>query len=143
MSPPQFIIRALRAEDYPAVLALWSAADGVEVAEGDGPADLAAYLARNPGLSRVALDGDGGIVAAVLCGHDGRRGLIYHLAVSPAHRRHGLGRRLVEECLTALRATGVRRVLLLVADGNAPARAFWAGAGFVPVEGATVLGRDL
>jgi GNAT superfamily N-acetyltransferase len=48
-------------------------------------------------------------VGAVLCSHDGRRGLIYHLAVAPAHHGQGIGKRLVQECITGLRDAGITR----------------------------------
>src|SRR5688572_30864431 len=98
-----FSFRRFRASDYPAVLRLWRRAKGVEVAEGDDRAGVLAYLKRNPGLSQVAL-ARGRIVGAMLCGHDGRRGLIYHLAVSPRHQGFGVGRRLVEIGVAGLKA---------------------------------------
>ncbi len=75
------------------VLALWQATEGVGLSEGDTKDELAAYLLRNPGLSLVACR-DGRIVGAVLCGHDGRRGCLYHLAVAIPHRHLGIGRAL-------------------------------------------------
>lgn len=134
--------RALGESDLDAALALWGASDGVELAEGDGRAELTRYLARNPGLSRGALAGEA-LVGAVLCGHDGRRGLIYHLAVAPAWRGRGLGRRLLAEGLAGLRAAGLKRVIVLVAKDNAVGRDFWAAEGFEPIDGADALGLDL
>src|SRR5205809_7887768 len=98
--------REFSIEDYDAALQLWQRVEGLEVAEGDDRAGVAQFVARNPGLSRVATDRST-IVGVVMCGHDGRRGHIYHLAVDPAHRRYGLGRRLVTECLDGLRRAGV------------------------------------
>ena len=60
----------------------------------DGRAEIASFLARNPGFSQVALEG-GKLVATILVGHDGRRGLIHHLVVAEGARHRGLGRRLV------------------------------------------------
>lgn len=138
----QLSTRALRAADYAAVVHLWRQTEGVEVAEGDDEASIAGYLKRNPELSRVALDGPT-IVGAVLCGHDGRRGLIYHLAVQPGYRGKGLGKRLVAECLAGLRASGIARALILVARDNEPGREFWIAQGFEEIAGALPLGMDL
>jgi ribosomal protein S18 acetylase RimI-like enzyme len=128
--------------DLPAACALWSTAEGVELAEGDSLPELAAYLRRNPGASQVALQGDQ-LVGAVLAGHDGRRGIIYHLAVAPTARRHGLGRALVERSLAVLRAGGMRRVLILVARDNPAGREFWIRSGWEPLEFAEPMGRDI
>jgi ribosomal protein S18 acetylase RimI-like enzyme len=134
--------RAMVSEDYDDVVRLWQRSDGVEVAEGDSRREIAAYLARNPALSRVAV-GEGRIVGAVLCGHDGRRGLIYHLAVDAEWRGRGVGRRLVEEGVTALKAAGITRVLILVAKDNEPGKRFWAAQGFEGIDGAEPWGKDI
>jgi N-acetylglutamate synthase len=129
-------------DDYEEAVALWNLAEGVEVAEGDSREEIRAYLLRNPGLSRVAEE-NGAIVGAVLCGHDGRRGLIYHLAVTPLHHGKGIGKLLVRECVTRLRATGIVRALILVAGDNAGAHSFWLRTGWEDVPGAILMGIDL
>jgi len=140
--PPAFVIRPLTEADLPAARVLWTHAEGVELAEGDSEPELAAYLRRNPGASQVAFAGSR-LVGAVLAGHDGRRGFVYHLAVASAARSHGLGRELVSRALAALKAQGVRRVLLLVARDNAGGRAFWVRSGWAPLEFAEPMGIDL
>ena len=87
------------------------------------------YLERNRGLSFVACDGDR-VIGAVLCGTDGRRGYLQHLAVAAAHRRRGIGRRLVTCALASLVAQGIMKCHLMVLPGNADARAFWQSAGW-------------
>jgi putative acetyltransferase len=134
--------RIFEERDYDPVVQLWQEAEGVEVAEGDDRATLTAYLRRNPNLSRVAERG-GRIIGAVLCGHDGRRGLIYHLAVAQAFRGQGIGRRLVEECVAGLRACGLKRVLILVARDNGDGHAFWRAQHFEEISGAVPFGRDI
>ena len=139
---PDIVIRELVSDDYESVTALWRASDGVEVAEGDEREDILVYLQRNPGLSRVATSGTV-LVGAVLCGHDGRRGLIYHLAVRPEFRGHGMGARLVQDCLAGLRTRGIKRALILVANDNAPGREFWRAQGFEEISGAAAFGVDI
>lgn len=136
------ITREFVIDDYDEAIALWNLAEGVEVAEGDSREEIRAYLSRNPGLSRVTSE-NGTIVGAVLCGHDGRRGLIYHLAVAPAYHGKGIGRLLVRECITHLRAAGIVRALILVAGDNAGAHSFWLRIGWEDVPGATLMGIDL
>jgi N-acetylglutamate synthase len=134
--------REFSISDYDAALELWQRVEGLEIAEGDDRECVAHFLARNAGLSRVATDGSV-IVGVVLCGHDGRRGYIYHLAVDPAYRARGLGKRLMNECLGGLRGAGVKRALILVASDNPRGRAFWKSCGWEEVPGPMVMGIDL
>jgi ribosomal protein S18 acetylase RimI-like enzyme len=122
-------IREMTLDDYDAVLSLWQASDGVGLSEADARENVAGYLERNPGLSFVAHDG-GQLVGAVLCGHDGRRGFIHHLAVRQSHRRHGVGRALAEQCLTRLDAEGIQKCHLFVFATNHDAIAFWQRVGW-------------
>jgi N-acetylglutamate synthase len=134
--------REFSISDYDAALELWQRVEGLEIAEGDDRESVACFLARNPGLSRVATKGPA-IVAVALCGHDGRRGYIYHLAVDPAYQTRGLGKRLMDECLGGLRRAGLKRALILVAHDNSRGRKFWSRHGWEEVPGPIVMGIDL
>ena len=112
-------IRPMVATDIPAALALWQGLPGIGLRNADRPEALARYLERNPGCSFVASGEDGEIVGVSLCGHDGRRGYLHHAAVLPAYRRRGIGRRLVEHCLAALRDEGIENVVFLATDNHA------------------------
>ena len=135
-------IREFSINDYDAAIELWQRVEGLEIAEGDDREGVAQFLARNPGLSRVATDGSV-IVGVALCGHDGRRGHVYHLAVDPAYQGRGLGKRLLDESLADLRRTGVKRVIIMVADDNASGRQFWKRSGWEEITGAIAMGIDL
>ncbi len=93
--------RNFRITDYDAVLACWKGSEGTVVGDADNRPAIARYLRRNPGTSLV-WEADGHVVGAILGGHDGRRGLLHHLAVAPERRRGGTGRALVEHALAAL-----------------------------------------
>ena len=87
---------------------------------------------------------DGSKIAGIaLCGHDGRRGYIYHLAVDPAYQQRGLGKRLVDECLDGLRRTGLTRANIMVADDNPRGRDFWNRCGWEELDGALGMGRNV
>jgi N-acetylglutamate synthase len=129
-------------EDYDGALALWTAEEGIEVCEGDSREEIADYLKRNPGLSRVA-EAEGKIVGAVLCGHDGRRGWIYHLAVLPAYRGKGVGKMLIHDCLDGLKQVGLKRAIILVADDNPAGREFWLRNGWEQIDGAFPMSREI
>ena len=109
---------------YVAARALWEATDGVGLSGADSEASITQFLTRNPGTSYVALD-DAKLVATILVGHDGRRGLIHHLAVAASHRRQGIGKRRVAEGLAALGRAGIQKCHLLVFAENAEGREFW------------------
>src|SRR5437660_12440371 len=134
--------RQFAINDYDAARELWQKVKGNESDEGDDRESVAQFLARNPGLSRVAADGSA-IIAVALCGHDGRRGHVYHLAVDPAYQRRGLGQRLLDECLEGLRRTGVKRVIIMVAEDNPRGREFWKRSGWEALPGAIGMGIDL
>jgi len=127
--------------DYDGAVQIWQRVEGIEIAEGDDKEGIAEFLARNPGLSRVAIDGPT-VVGVALCGHDGRRGHIYHLAVDPAYQGRGLGKRLLDECLDGLRRAGVQRVIILVASDNQRGSAFWKHSGWEEIPGAVPMGID-
>jgi ribosomal protein S18 acetylase RimI-like enzyme len=65
------------------------------------------------------------VVGAVLCGHDGRRGYIHHLAVRRAARHRGIGRELVRRALDGLERIGIVKCHLFVRGDNAAALRFW------------------
>src|SRR4051812_31651075 len=122
-------IRPMELADYPAVLALWQATEGLTLRDADDSEEaIARYLKRNPGLSFVAED-EAGLIGAVLCGHDGRRGLLHHLAVAASHRGQGIGGALVERCLEGLRAEGISKCHLFVKAENLNGLSFWRHLG--------------
>lgn len=139
---PEIAFHLLSSSDYDQVVALWRRCEGVEVAEGDDQESFVRYLGRNPSLSPAATSA-GKIVGAALCGHDGRRGLIYHLAVAPEFRGRGIGKQILTRCLQGLRECGIARVLILVADDNSAGQEFWNSHGFEQISGALPLGMDL
>lgn len=124
-------IREMSPGDYEAVLALWQASDGVGLSDADAPDQIGRFLERNPGLSLVALVDDE-LVGAVLCGHDGRRGYLHHLAVHPDYRQRGIGRQLVQRCLAKLGEAGIQKCHLFVFKDNEGARTFWQRTGWTP-----------
>jgi len=134
--------REFSIDDYDAALELWKRVEGLEIAEGDDRESVAQFLARNSGLSRVATDAST-MVGVALCGHDSRRGHIYHLAVDPKYQGLGLGKRLVDECLDGLCRAGIQRAIILVAHDNPRGREFWKHCGWEEIPGAMAMGKDL
>jgi len=105
-------------EDYPLVENLWvSIEKGVSLSRSDTPDEIQKKLTRDPDLFLVAEE-NGQIVGTVIGGFDGRRGLIYHLAVIASFRGQGIGSRLMDELESRLRAKGCLRCYLLVTTDN-------------------------
>jgi putative acetyltransferase len=115
--------------DYDEVIAFWQQQEGIGLNESDARDRVALYLVRNPGMSFIVRDGST-LVAAVLCGHDGRRGYLHHLAVASSHRKKGLGRQLVQSCLQQLHAAGIQKCTIVLFDDNDEGQGFWRSVGF-------------
>lgn len=122
-------IRAFGPEDIDAAIGLWRRTPGMGLNSTDEPVALAAFLARNPGLSHVATVAQR-VIGTLLAGHDGRRGFLYHLAVDGAYRRQGIGRQLVQHALTELAASGISRTSIHVFADNDEGKAFWLSLGW-------------
>ena len=116
-------------EDYEEVFSLWQQCEGIGLSEADSRENIRSYLERNLGLSFIARNNNQ-LVGAVLAGHDGRRGYIHHLAVHPDWRRQGLGRRLVDQCLQALKKAGILKCHLFIFNTNRAGIFFWKAAGW-------------
>jgi ribosomal protein S18 acetylase RimI-like enzyme len=127
MRPIDF--RPMEHNDYPGVYALWKSCQGIGLGDTDTESGIRQFLDRNPGLSCVASEGNR-IVGAVLCGDDGRRGYIHHLAVRPSHRRRGIGRNLVSHCLAALAHKNIHKCHLFIFRNNQDGTKFWQDEGW-------------
>jgi ribosomal protein S18 acetylase RimI-like enzyme len=140
---PGVTIRAfVYPDDFPAVYALWeNAGPGIHLRRSDQPREIEKKLRRDPDLFLVA-EVDGWIVGSVLGGFDGRRGMMYHLAVDPSHRQNGIGALLMDEMERRLRDRGCIRYYLLVTQDNEAAIRFYEGRGWKRME-LFAYGKDL
>jgi ribosomal protein S18 acetylase RimI-like enzyme len=129
-SAVRYRIETMSLTDYDDVMRLWQNTEGVGLNESDNRCAIASYLKRNPGMSFVARLGTE-IAGAVLCGHDGRRGYLHHLAVAKPHRRRGLGRRLVKACLAELKRLRILKCNIFLFADNAAGGRFWRHNGWV------------
>jgi ribosomal protein S18 acetylase RimI-like enzyme len=129
-------------QDYPAVYALWeNAGHGIHLRRSDEPQEIEKKLQRDPDLFLVA-ELAGKIVGSVLGGFDGRRGMMYHLAVEPSHRQNGIGALLMDELERRLRDRGCIRYYLLVTQDNEAAIRFYEGRGWQRMD-LFAYGKDL
>lgn len=115
--------------DYQAVRELWlDSGPGIQLSRSDEPEEVRKKLSRDPDLFIVAED-EGRLIGSVIGGFDGRRGLVYHLAVAGGERRQGVGRALMDEIERRLRAKGCLKYYLLVTQDNEGALAFYESMG--------------
>ncbi|MDP4120573.1 MAG: GNAT family N-acetyltransferase [Bacillota bacterium] len=122
-------IRDMKADDYDEIFALWQITSKRALSEADNEENICKYIARNSGLSQVAVI-DGKIIGTLLAGHDGRRGFFHHMAVLPEFRRHGIARSLVQTALEKLSIEGIAKSHLFVFCDNKQGQAFWESLGF-------------
>lgn len=117
-------------DDYEEVYVLWKKIRGFGIRSIDDSREgVARFLKRNPTTSVVAVE-DGKIVGSILCGHDGRRGCLYHVCVDEAYRRHGIGRDMVVSAMKALQAEQINKVSLIAFTKNDIGNAFWNTIGW-------------
>ncbi len=129
--------------DYENVLHLWQqAGEGIGIGPSDQPAEIEKKLRRDPDLFLVA-ESEGCIIGSVIGGFDGRRGMVYHLAVDAEYRHRGLGNRLMEEIESRLRANGCRKAYLLVKQGNDAAMRFYEQRGWGDMNTIHLFGKTL
>ena len=121
--------RLMTINDYEQAYALWLVCGNGLNDKDDSREGIDKYLKRNPSTSFVAVC-EGKVVGVILCGHDGRRGIIQHACVSPDHRREGIGQKLVELALEALDKEGITKVLLVAFKKNEGGNRFWEAQGF-------------
>lgn len=117
-------------EDYDSIYELWLSCVGMGLNNlDDSKEGIDKFLKRNPDTCFVAIENNE-IVGVIMAGNDGRRGFIYHTAVSPNFRHQGIGKKLVNTAMDALKANGINKVALVVFDRNKDANIFWESMGF-------------
>ncbi len=127
-------IRGMTIEDYDGVYTLWMTIKGFAIRSIDDAREgVERFLSRNPGISVVAVK-DGEIVGSILCGHDGRRGCLYHVCVREDCRMQGIGKSMVVYCMDALEREHISKVSLIAFTKNDIGNAFWKGIGWTKRE---------
>jgi N-acetylglutamate synthase len=134
-----YSLRTMTIDDYDAIFSLWQSTPGIGLSDSDRRGEIDAFLRRNSGLSAVATAADANIVGTVLCGHDGRRGYLHHLAVLPQFRHLGIARQLVTYAIDRLREHRIQKCNIFLFRSNRSGAAFWTHCGWVERDDLTVL----
>ena len=123
-------VRTMTIEDFDQVHALWLTISGFAIRSIDDSREgVERFLRRNPTTSVVAEE-DGKIVGSILCGHDGRRGCLYHVCVHKDYRMRGIGKAMVVYAMNALKAEEISKVSLIAFTRNDIGNAFWNRIGW-------------
>lgn len=128
------IVRTMTIEDYQGVHDLWMTIKGFAIRSiDDSRAGVERFLKRNPTTSVVAVE-NGEIVGSILCGHDGRRGCLYHVCVREDCRMRGIGKSMVVRCMEELEKEKISKVSLIAFTENDIGNAFWKEIGWTKRE---------
>lgn len=114
---------------YKELIEFWKSVDKINLTIGDSEKQLDIYLKRNNGMSFVCMN-ENKIIGTILCGHDGRRGFIYHLAVSEDFRNKNIAANLISLSIEKLKSEDIQRCMIMVDNINQPAKKFWEHSGW-------------
>ena len=130
-------------DDYAAVKKLWEGMEkGVQMGRSDAEEEIEKKASRDPDLFLIAEE-EGNIVGSVIGGYDGRRGLLYHLAVAGEYRKRGIGGRLLDEVEARLRAKGCLKCYLMVTLNNPEVERFYQKRGWHFMDYVRPFGKEL
>lgn len=123
-------VRKMTISDYEQVYLLWLSTPNMGLNNiDDSKEGIEKYLARNPETCFVA-EKNAVITGAILSGHDGRRGFIYHLVVAQSEQQQGIGKIFVNTAMSALEREGISKIALVVFEKNEKGNVFWEKQGF-------------
>ncbi|WP_346920700.1 GNAT family N-acetyltransferase [Clostridium sp. UBA7339] len=120
----------MKISNYQDIFKLWTSTPGMGLRNlDDSKEGIDKFLRRNPTTNFIAEE-DGKIVGSILCGHDGRRGYVYHTAVDMRYRGKGIGKKLVNSVINALKREGINKAALVVFNNNEVGNGFWRSMGW-------------
>ncbi len=116
--PIDLVVRKMTLKDYDSVIKLWKHGKIPYRPQGrDSKKNIRKQFKEPTSLYFVA-EVKKKIVGAVLGTHDGRKGWINRLVVSPSYQRRGIARRLVQEVENRLAQEGIDIVASLIEKWN-------------------------
>ena len=135
-------IRSMNTGDIKDAHELWKGLAGISLSSADEDYHLRAFLMKNPSTCFVAVKEDE-LVGTILGGNDGRRGFIYHLAVSRQFQRQNIGKLLTETCLKALKEQRIMKCHIFVMRENIEGVKFWEKSGWQLRDDIIIMSKDL
>lgn len=130
----EIIIRVMKQSDLEQVLQLRKKVLNSELTEGFITKEiLTNYLKRNFRVSSVACTPDGKIIGALLCGHDGIRGFIYHIVVYIEYGVNRISKMMIKRSLLELKKIGINSGFILTQSSNCDMDEFWNSIGWIVI----------
>lgn len=124
------IIEKMKIDDYDEIHQIWSNTNGITLrAIDDSKEGIERFIKRNPNNSFICRI-NGNITGGILCGHDGRKGFIYHTVVKEDYRDRGIGKKLIENVIKSLKEDNITKIGVLVNSDNISGNNFWESFGF-------------
>lgn len=136
------LYREATIKDYDQMYQLWGNTEGMGLSDSDTKENIEKFLNKNQGLNYVCEEEEK-IIGTILCGEDGRRGYLYHLAVDKEYRRSGIGKQLVEIVLKNLKKRGIIKCHLFVYYENELGKTFWEKTGWYKRDELLIYSKDI
>lgn len=137
-----FLYSFMRNEDFEEIYKFWSSIQGLNLNKADEKESINTYLLHNPNQSYVCKLSNK-IIGTIMCGNDGRRAFIYHLAVLPEYRRKGIATELVRLAIDMQKQLGIDKCAIFILNENVYGKNFWSNVGFSKVQEAEVMAKDI
>lgn len=140
-------LREMKITDYNHMIELWEHTEGMWLSEADSLPHIQKYIERNPNCCFVAeeqlADQTTILAGTLLAGHDGRRGYMYHLAVSPPYRGQQIAKQLLEQSMNGLLSAGIDKCHIFVMATNVAGQQFWSANGWEKRDSFYVFSKDV
>ena len=137
-----FLYSFMRIEDFDEIYKLWSSIQGLNLNKADEKESVSAYLLHNPNQSYVCKLSNK-IIGTIMCGNDGRRAFIYHLAVLPEYQRKGIATELVRLAIDMQKQVGIDKCAISILNENVYGKNFWSNLGFSKVQEAETMAKNI
>lgn len=118
-------------KDYRGVISLWQETEIPCKPRGRDSKEKILKEISNPGTLFLVVEKEKNIIATVLATHDGRKGWVNRLAVSPQYQRRGIAARLLKEAENHLYQCGMEIITCLIEDYNVESMEFFQKKGYV------------
>lgn len=138
----EVLYRQATISDYDQMYNLWKNIEGIGLSDSDTKENIEKFLNKNQGLNYICEE-KGKIIGTILCGEDGRRGYLYHLAVDKDYRRKGIGTKLVNLVFDNLKKKGIIKCHLFVYYENELGKTFWEKTGWCKRDELLIYSKDI